>query len=394
MTVRGVPLSTLGFGVFAWRVCKEEGNLGKLLEEVSECECGSDINGSVVAVMVVHGLCHAGRVSEALVMLSELRNMGWKPDFVAYWIAAAVFRKMGNVADEVHVLKMKRKLGVAPRSRDYHGLILELVSERLIREAKELGEVFVGGSFPLEDDVLNVLIESVSAIDPCAAIGFLNYMVEKERFPSISTLNRLCGNLCSHGKVDELLEVFRVLDCRDYFKDVEGYNVMVSWLCKAGRVKEGYAVLQEMKKKGLSPDVASYNYVMEACCKADLLRPARKLWDEMFSSGCCGNLRTYNILIRKFSEEGQIEEAQMLFRRMLDKGVEPDSASYSFLLEGLCQEDRLEAAFELYNKSVKEDAILAKDVLSSFISSLCKKGIIFLIFVKLNIYMLGCVFFF
>jgi pentatricopeptide repeat protein len=376
MIVKGVPLSTLGFGVFVWWVCKE-GDLGKVMSLLDEVgECGLEINGSVVAVMIVNGLCEVGRVSEAMMMLSELRSRGWKPDFMAYWVVAKEFRKMGNVVDEIKVLKMKRKLGVAPRSGDYKEFIFELVSEKRIWEAKMIGEVIVGGNFIVEDDVFNVLIECVSDIDPVRAIVFFYYVIEKERFLSISSLNRLSGNLCRVGKVDELFEVFRVLESKNYFKDVEGHNVMVSWLCEAGRVKEGYAVLQEMKKKGLNPDVFSYNYVMEACCKQDLLRPARKLWDEMFASGCCGNLKTYNILIRKFSEEGQVQEAQMLLNRMFDKGVEPDSSSYTFLLRGLCQEDMLEEAFELYSKTTKQDITIARDILSSFILSLCKKGIV------------------
>ena len=387
MTVRGVPLSTLGFGVFVWRVCGEgclERVVG-LLDEVRDC--GSGINGSVVAVLVVHGLCRAGRVSEALWMLGELRNRGWKPDFMAYWVVATAFRSMRDVVAEVKVLKMKRKLGVAPRTGDYRDMILELVSEGRINEGKELGEIIVGGNFPIEDDVLNVLIVSVSTVDPGAAIVFFNFMVDKERFPTLLTMSNLSRNLCRHGKVDELLAVFRVLDSQNYFKDVEGYNVMVSLLCKAGRVKEAYAVLQQMKKKGISPNVSSYNYVMEACCEEELLRPARKLWDEMFSCGCCGNLKTYNILIKKFSEVGQTEEAYKLFHHMLEKGVTPDVTSYTSLLEGLCQEDKLEASFELYNKCVKQDIVLARDILSSFISSLCKKGTIQIaqIFVTNNI---------
>lgn len=374
MTKRGVGFTTLGFGVFVWRVCGE-GELERVLSLLDGVrECGSGINGSVAAILIVHGLCRASKVSEALWMLDELRSRGWKPDFMAYWVVAAAFRLMGNVADEVKVLKMKRKLGVAPRCGDYRELILGLVSERRICEAKEVGEVIVGGNFPVEDDVLNALIGSISSVDPGAAIVFFNFMVEKERFPAILAVSNLSRNLCRHGKVDELLEVFHALNSHNYFKDVEGYNVMVSFLCKAGRVREAYAVLQEMKKKGFRPNVSSYNYVMEACCKEDLLRPARKLWDEMFASGCCGNLKTYNILIQKLSEVGQAEEAQMLFDHMLDKGVEPDFTSYTSLLEGLCQENKLEAAFELYNKSVKQNVILARDILSSFILSLCREG--------------------
>ncbi|KAL1314602.1 hypothetical protein HN51_041415 [Arachis hypogaea] len=374
MTVRGAPLSTMGFGVFVWRVC-EEGCLDRVLavlDKVKDCCLG--INGSVVAVLVVHGLCRAGRVSEALGMLGELRGKGWKPDFIAYWVVASALRRMRDVAEEVKVLKMKRKLGVAPRIGDYKDLILELVSEGRINVVKELGEIIVGANFPIDDDLLNALIGSVSSIDAEATIIFFEFMIRKGRFPTILTISNLSRNLFRHGKVDEMLEVLRVLDSHNYFKDVEGYNVMVSFLCEAGRVKEGYAVLQKMKKKRIIPNVSSYNYVMEACCKEDLLRPARKLWDEMFSCGCSGNLKTYNILIKKFSEVGQTEEGYKLFQHMLDKGLTPDHTSYTSLLEGLCYEDKLEAAFELYNKHVKQDIILARDIVSSFVSSLCKKG--------------------
>lgn len=378
MIMRNIPFSTLGFGVFIWRLCKE-GEFKKVLSILNEVqECSSGINGSVLAVLVIHGLCHASRVSEAFWMLDELRNRGWKPDFMAYRIVAVAFQSIGNVVDKEKVLKKKRKLGVAPRANDYKDIIHALISERRISEAKELGEIIVGGHFPIEDDVLNVLIGSVSTIDPGSAIVFFNFMVGKERFPSLLTVSNLSRNLCRHGKIDELLEVFQVLNSHNFFKDVEGYNMMLSFLCKAGRVKEGYGVLQEMKKKGLGPDVSSYNCLIEACCKEDLLRPARKLWDEMFASNCCGNLRTYNILIRKFCEVGQIEEAQRLFYQMLEKDLAPDAATYNFLLEGLCQETKLEAAFELYNKSVKQDIMLARDILNSFILSICRKGIFYL----------------
>ncbi|KAJ7942773.1 Pentatricopeptide repeat-containing protein [Quillaja saponaria] len=374
MTLRGVPFSTLGFGVFIWRISRNVG-LEEVLAIVDEVKGGnSDINGSTMVVLIVHGLCHASRVLEAFSVLDELRNRGWKPDFMAYRIVAEAFRSMGDMFNKEMVLKRKRKLGVAPRNNDYRELILSLVSERMIPEAKELGAIVVTWNFPIEDDVLNVLIGSLSATDPGSAIMFFNIMVGKERFPTLLTLSNLCRSLCKHGKIDELLEVFRVLNVRNYFKDLEGYNVMVSYLCKAGRVKDAYAILLEMKRKGLGPDVSSYNSLMEACCKEDLLRPARKLWDEMFSNGCYGNLKTYNILICKFSEVGQTEEAQRLFHHMLDKGLAPGATTYTYLLEGLCQVSKLESAFEIYDMSVKQDVILASAILNPFILSLCRTG--------------------
>lgn len=377
MTSKGVPLTTLGFGVFIWRFCTNA-ELGLVLSMIhGVMGCGSKINGSVIAVLILHGLCQATRVSEAFSVIDELRSRNCKPDFMAYRIVAEAFRSTGSVVDTENILKKKRKLGVAPRSNDYREFILELILERRICEAKELGEVIISGNFPIEDDVLNVLIGSVSAIDPDSALMFFKFMVGKERFPTLLTLSNLSRSLCKHDKTDELWEIFQLLSFHDYFKDLESYNVMVSFLCKAGRIKEAYGVLKDMKKQGLGPDVSSYNSLMEACCREDLLRPARRLWDEMFANGCSGNLRTYNILIRKFSEVGQVDEAQRLFHHMLDRGVAPDATTYSSLLEGLCQEEKLNDAFEVIKGSFRQDIMLARTVLGAFILYLCKEGIQF-----------------
>ncbi|KAJ6754495.1 RESPIRATORY COMPLEX I CHAPERONE putative-RELATED [Salix purpurea] len=297
MNSRGVGFSTIGFGVFIWRFCRN-GDLGEVLRLVDAVKrWNSLINGSVIAVLIVHGLCEASRTSEALRALNELRIRGWKPDFIAYRVVAEAFRSLGSVFDVNEVLKMKRKLGVAPRSNDYREFILCLITERRIYEAKELGEVIASGNFPMEDDVLNALIGSVSTIDPYSAIKFFHFVIGKGKFPMLLTLSNLSRNLCKHGKIDELVE--------------------------GGRVREAYEVLQEMRKKGLDPDISIYNSLIEVLCREDLLRPAKRLWDEMFVIGCGGNLKTYNILIGKFSEIGQTEEAMRLFNHMLEKGLTP-----------------------------------------------------------------------
>lgn len=372
--LKGVPFTTLGFGIFIWKFCRisDVGDILSTLDEVRGCR--SEINGSVVAVLIIHGLCQASRVSEAFWVMDELRNRNFKPDFMAYWIVAEAFRSTGNMVETNRVLKKKRKLGVAPRSNDYREFILALILERRICEAKELGLVIVSGNFPIEDDVLNALIGTVSGIDPNSALMFFKFMVERERFPTLLSLCKFSRNLCEHDMTDELWEVFQVLSFQNHFKDAKSYNMMVSFLGKAGKVKEAYAVLQEMKKNGLSPDVSSYNSLLEACCREDLLRPAKRLWDEMFTNGCSGNLKTYNILIQKFSEVGQVEEAHRLFQHMLGKGLLPDATTYTSLLQGLCQEKKLEAAFEVLKKSVKQDLVLAQIVLRPSVLYLCKEG--------------------
>ncbi|KAM7493439.1 hypothetical protein LguiB_028048 [Lonicera macranthoides] len=122
-----------------WGVCRYIGYARKLFDDMILRGVGkgavSGINGSIIVVLVVHGLCLQSRVPEAL---------------------------MGSVVDVEKVSKKKRKLGMAPRANDYREFILSLISDRLIYEAKELGQVIVGGNFPIQDDVLNALMGSLN----------------------------------------------------------------------------------------------------------------------------------------------------------------------------------------------------------------------------------------
>ncbi|CAI0457803.1 unnamed protein product [Linum tenue] len=127
MAERKVGFSSVGFGVFIWRLCRDY-ELGKVLSLLDRVQSDgqSSIDGSIIALLVVDGLCQVSRVEEALWALTELRIRHCKPDFMAYRIVAEAFRTTGSVVDVNIVLKMKRKLGVAPRSEF-------LLSSKLLR---------------------------------------------------------------------------------------------------------------------------------------------------------------------------------------------------------------------------------------------------------------------
>ncbi|CDY58421.1 BnaC09g54650D [Brassica napus] len=345
MRERGISLNTLGFGVYIGSFCKsfDTDQLLRLVGEVKKSNF--NINGSIIALLILHGLCKCSREMDAFYILEELRNIDCKPDFMAYRIIAEAFVATGNLYERQVVLKKKRKLGVAPRSSDYRDFILDLISAKL------------------------------SAVDPDSAVGFLNYMVVNTgKLPAIRTLSKLSKNLCRHEKGDLLVKAYEVLSSRAYFSEPESYSLMISFLCKAGRVREGYSALHEMKKKGLDPDVSLYNALIEACCKAEMIRPAKKLWDEMFVEGCRMNLTTYNVLIKKLSEEGEVDESLRLFRKMLEKGIEPDETIYTSLTEGLCRDTKLEDALEVFRKCMDRDQIVARRVLITFVLNLCSNG--------------------
>ncbi|KAM0898972.1 hypothetical protein ACQ4PT_021593 [Festuca glaucescens] len=374
MLVTATELDTLGFGVFVKNVGRRDG-LDEVLRLVDAVHHqGDSINRSLVAAMVVDGLCREGRIEDAWRALEDMRLRGWKPDFVAYRIVSEGFRIAERADEEGRILKQKRKLSVAPRKVDYRELLLALVSNRQISEVKEMAEAIVSGDFPIDDDVLNVLVCSVSEIDADAAIMFCKFMIGQGRLPGTEVLVQLCESLCRNKKGDEMWEMFKVLLDRGCWTSEKDYHLVVSFLGKAGKVREAYDVIKEIKRKRLDPGISSYNSLMVTLCRNDLLRPAKKLWDEMFTSGCSPNLQTYNILITKFAEIGETGEVQQLFDHMLQKGVAPDGATYTSVITMLCQENKYEQAEEIFNKSVVQDPKLASSVLTVLILALCKQG--------------------
>ncbi|CAM0876635.1 unnamed protein product [Alopecurus aequalis] len=374
MLITTSQLDTVGFGVFAKNVGRKDGLAEALWLVDAVHHQGDLINRSVVAAMVVDGLCREGRIEDAWRALEDMRLRGWKPDFVAYRIVSEGFKITERAEEEGRILKQKRKLGVAPRKVDYRELLLALLSNRQISEAKEMAEGIVSGDFPIDDDVLNVLVCSVSKVDPDAAIMFCKFMIGKGRLPSTEMLVQLCESLCKNKKGDEMWEMFKVLLDKGYWTTEKDYHLVVSFLGKAGMVREAYGVIKEIKRKRLDPGISTYNSLMVTLCRNDLLRPAKKLWDEMFTSGSSPNLQTYNILITKFAEIGESGEVQQLFDHMLQKGVAPDGATYTSVITMLCQENKYEPAEEIFKKSVVQDHKLASSVLTVFIAALCKQG--------------------
>ncbi|KAG0485699.1 hypothetical protein HPP92_009562 [Vanilla planifolia] len=375
MLIRGVQFSSVGFGCFIGKLCRV-GELKEtmLLVQRVKQQLSGQIDGSVVAALIVDGLCRAGRIDDAWEVLDQLRKIGCKPDFLAYRILSEGFKSMCRLEEMERILKQKRKLGVAPRVNVYGEFILSLISVRRISEAKELAEAIVDGDFPMEDAVLNALIGSVSAVDIDSSILFCKYMIRKDKVLSITSLKDLSKNLCKQGRDGEMWDIYQVFLGKEHFKRVEHYNVMVSFLCKAGKAREAYDILKQMKKKGFRPDICTYNFLFKALCQDDLLRPAKRLWDEIFTSGYCANLHTYNILIQKFLQVGESKEAHRLFNQMLRKGVAPDVVTYSSIMELLCKENRIAEALDVFHKCLEQDPTIASSTLNALVDSLCKKG--------------------
>lgn len=377
---RNLGFDDVGFGVFISTYVRTT-DLDKtfdLIDGLSSTD-SSQVTGSIIAFLVVDGLCRVGRHEEAWHSLEELRIRGFKPDFISYRVVAEAFNS-GRRQEEVSlILKQKRKFGVAPRTKEYKDFILALLANKHAKTANELATAIVTGDFPIDGEVLDRLISSTSIVDPESAMSLCQTTLQKNigYTPCFATVNDLCRNLCRSGRNDEIRMLYNCLMSTNKYEDVDSYKLMVFYLCKTGSIREAYDVIKEMRKKGFNPEVDSYNLLMEACCVQDLIRPAKKIWDEMFRNNICGNLHTYNILIHKFQELDHIDEALSLFEHMVSKKISPDFATYSAVTKVLCRADRVDSACNMLKKSREQDLKLFSSVLNYLVLYLCKQGIVF-----------------
>lgn len=375
---RNLGFDDVGFGVFISTYVRTNG-LDRTLDLIDGMNPtdSSQVTGSIIAFLVVDGLCRVGRHEEAWRALEELRTRGFKPDFISYRVVAEAFNS-GRRPEEVSViLKQKRKFGVAPRTKEYRDFIFALLANKHAKTGNELATAIVTGDFPIDGEVLNKLISSTAIVDPDSAVSLCQTTLQKNigYTPSLATVNDLGRNLCRSGRKDEIRTLFKFLMSTNKYEDLGSYKLMVFYLCKTGSVREAYDVMKEMRKKGFNPDVDSYNLLMEACCVQDQIRPAKKIWDEMFRNNICVNLQTYNILINKFQELDQVDEAVGLYEHMMDKKIAPDIETYSAITKVLCRAERVDSACQMLKKYREQDLKLSHSLLNDLVLYFCTQAI-------------------
>ncbi|XP_044501247.1 pentatricopeptide repeat-containing protein At5g14080 isoform X3 [Mangifera indica] len=320
MTQRGVEFSTIGFGVFIWRFCKnvELGQVLSMLESVKR-SCNSAINGSIIAVLIVHGLCEAKRVEEANRVLDELRIRECKPDFIAYRIVAEEFKLMGDVFERETVLKKKRKLGVAPRTSDYREFILGLISERRICEAKELGRVR-------------------------EAYMVLQEMKKKGLAPNVSFYNCLMEACCRKDLLRPAKKLWDEMFANGCSGNLKTYNTLIGKFSEAGEVEDALRLFHRMSAKGVTPDITTYMSLLKGLCQETNFQAAFEVFHKSVTQDTILAHRILSTLILSLCQNGHFLVAVKFLH-----GLAPDmghSESHVILLKCLADAREIQVAIE------------------------------------------------
>nr|DAD40434.1 TPA_asm: hypothetical protein HUJ06_014757 [Nelumbo nucifera] len=342
MCNRDIRVSTFGFGVFIGGFCKVV-DLNETLSLLDRIKCGrSELNRSTIALLIVDGLCRVSRISEAFSVLEELRSREYKPDFMAYRVVAEAFKLAGQPIEAENVLKKKRKLGVAPRAKEYREFIFALISGRQIQQAKDLGRV---------KEAYKVLQE----------------MRKKGFSPNVSSFNSLMEACCKEDLLRPAKRLWDEMFASGCHGNLKTYNTLIRKFSETGEVEDAQRLFHHMLEKGVAPDIITYTSLLEGLCREAKIEAACEIFNRSTERDIALSQMILSTLVRSLCREGYFYVASKVIH-----GLTPDIEnhdSHVIFLKSLVNAGEIGMAVE-HVQQIKDNASTLQAICNELVASL------------------------
>ena len=225
-------------------------------------------------------------------------------------------------------------------------------------------------------------------------IGALAASQAAERLPSVRSCNQLLRELGDGSHVDEMMEVFQVMQLAGLQPTQVTYGTLIS---RAGSAREPVLAAQcfrDMLRRGLQPDVQTFNSLINAfakvsstpkrsqcacatagacqtsveqnshwvlhtcvawcapwiCSQAGDVNKAFTAADAMHKRGIKPTLVTFNTLIDACARGGNLTLAYETHAEMREANLRPNERTYSILIHACARQVRVEEAFGWLSK--------------------------------------------
>ncbi|XVF82989.1 hypothetical protein PTKIN_Ptkin16aG0096800 [Pterospermum kingtungense] len=297
-----------------------------------------------------------------------------RPDTCTYNISIHACCLYGCLDDAWSLFDEMYRKGLKPDKVTFGTLINGLCIEKKIKEAFRLkGDMItIHGVYP------NARLYGMMIKGLCEVGEFdLAFRLKKEMvrnklklYPDLYTT--FISRLCKAGKLEEALGVLEEMDLNGIKPDSNSYNAMINGFCNAKDFDSAYRVLKDMAEKGCKPTVVSYNALIGGLCKDGRCSEANDLFEDMPRQGCKPDALSYRMLFDGLRGGSQLKEASFILDEMIFKGFVPHPASSCEFVSGLCQKGSMELLFRVLNCLAKGNAI-DQDTWLMVISSVCQE---------------------
>ncbi|KAL0296809.1 UNVERIFIED_CONTAM: hypothetical protein Sradi_6733000 [Sesamum radiatum] len=307
---------------------------------------------------------------------------GWDSNHVVWDMLAFVYCRAGMVHDALLVLSNMKDLYIRPSIMTYNSLLHNLRHTDIMWDV--YSDIEANGICPTEY-TNSIFLDGLcrqSLIHE--AIAFLREIEEKQAEPCVVWFNTLMSGFCRMGFVDIAKSFFCMMFKYGLIPDAYSYNTLIHGLCISGSLEEALDFTNDMVKQGLEPDEVTYNILAKGFRLLGMMDGTWEVTERMLHREPNPDLLTYTILICGHCQTGNVEEGFRLREEMLSKGFQLNVISYRVLLGSLCKSGRINEALSLLSE-VGEAEELYKQLLgkgiaptiitfNSLINGSCKAG--------------------
>ncbi|CAE5966061.1 unnamed protein product [Arabidopsis arenosa] len=289
---------------------------------------------------LIHGLCEAGRIDEAVSLFVRMKDDFCYPNVYTY---TALIK--GLCRKNVHKAM---------------GLLDEMLERNLVPDLITYNSLIAGQC-------------RAGHLD--SAYRLLSLMKERGLVPDQGTYGCFIDFLCKSKRVEEARRLFESLTKEGVSANVIMYSALIDGYCKAGKVDDAGCLFEKMLSKNCSPNAYTFNALIHGLCRVGNLKEALSLFDQMVKMGLKPTVYTYNILIGRMLKQGDFDDAHKCLQKMMSSGEKPVARTYNTFIEAYCSAGKVQVAEDMMVQ-MKEEGVPPDDfTYTSLIKAYGKLGL-------------------
>ncbi|XP_009111354.1 pentatricopeptide repeat-containing protein At4g01570 [Brassica rapa] len=218
---------------------------------------------------LIHVLCLAGRVRDALAVWDELKVSGHEPDNSTYRVLIQGCCKSYRMDDAMRVFGEMEYNGFVPDTVLYNSLLDGTFKARRVGEACELFEKMVQEGVRASCWTYNILIDGLFRNGRAEAgfTLFCDLKKKKGQFVDGVTFSIVVLQLCREGKVDGAVKLVEEMETRGFSVDLVTISSLLVEFHRQGRWDWKEKLMKHVREGSLVPNVLRWNAGVEASMK-------------------------------------------------------------------------------------------------------------------------------
>lgn len=236
--------------------------------------------------IMIHCLCHFGKIKEAHLLLLQMELRGCSPDVVSFSTMINGYCYLGELQRVLKLIEEMQIKGLKPNPYTYNSIVRLLCKTSKVVEAETILREMMNQGIVPDNVIYTTLIDGFCKMgNVAAAYRLFDEMRDLNIIPDLLTYTAIICGFCLTGKMVEAKKLFHEMLGRGLEPDEIVYTALIDGYCKAGEMKKAFSLHNNMVQMRLTPNVVTYTALADGLCKSGEIETANELLHEMCRKG-------------------------------------------------------------------------------------------------------------